>query len=55
VLLRASEGKDSFEFAPDVEGRWRWIVINTDPERTKPDVESEPGRFDVTPLPAQTE
>jgi hypothetical protein len=55
VLLKVPEGKTSFEFTPDAEGRWRWIVINTDTDRTKPDVESEPGHFDVTPVPARTE
>jgi hypothetical protein len=50
VLLKVPDGKTEFEFSPDVEGQWRWIVINTDPDRTKPDVESEPGGFSVTPM-----
>jgi len=50
VLLKVPEGQTSFEFAPDAAGKWRWIVINTDPDRTKPDVESEPGSFAVTPI-----
>jgi len=45
VLLKVPEGRHSFEFTPDAPGMWRWIVINTDPDRTKPDVESEPGYF----------
>jgi hypothetical protein len=48
VLLKVSQGRTSFEFAPDTPGLWRWIVINTDPDRTKPDVESTPGHFQVT-------
>jgi hypothetical protein len=48
VLLKAPQGRTSFEFTPDTAGAWRWIVINTDPDRTKPDLESEPGRFQVT-------
>jgi hypothetical protein len=51
ALLKVPDGRTEFEFTPDVEGQWRWIVINTDPDRTKPDVESEPGSFTVTPLP----
>lgn len=47
VLLKVPEGRTSFEFTPDAQGGWRWIVINTDPDRTKPDVESEPGYFQV--------
>jgi hypothetical protein len=47
VLLKVSQGRRSFEFTPDAPGMWRWIVINTDPDRTKPDVESEPGYFQV--------
>lgn len=47
VLLKVPDGRTSFEFTPDTTGRWRWIVINTDPDRTKPDRESEPGYFDV--------
>jgi len=50
VLLKVPEGRTSFEFTPDVAGKWRWIVINTDSDRTKPDVESEPGSFAVTPI-----
>lgn len=48
VLLKVPEGRTSFEFTPDTVGQWRWLVINTDPDRTKPDVESEPGRFETT-------
>lgn len=51
ILLKVPDGKTEFEFTPDAEGQWRWIVINTDPDRTKPDVESEPGSFTVTPMP----
>ena len=47
VLLKVPIGKNSFEFTPDVAGAWRWMVINTDPDRSKPDVESEPGHFQV--------
>jgi len=47
VLLKVPHGRTSFEFTPDVEGVWRWIVINTDPDRTKPDLESEAGFFQV--------
>lgn len=47
VLLKVPQGRTSFEFTPDVEGIWRWIVINTDPDRTKPDLESEAGYFRV--------
>jgi hypothetical protein len=47
VLLKVPRGETSFEFAPDVTGMWRWIVINTDPDRARPDVESEPGFFHV--------
>jgi len=47
VLLKVPIGKNSFEFTPDTTGLWRWMVINTDPDRTKPDVESEPGLFQV--------
>lgn len=47
VLLKVSRGRTSFEFTPDTEGVWRWIVINTDPDKTKPDIESAPGRFVV--------
>jgi hypothetical protein len=49
VLLKVPEGRTSYEFTPDAVGHWRWLVINTDPDRTKPDVESEPGRFETTP------
>ncbi len=48
VLLKVPQGRSSFEFAPDMQGTWRWIVINTDPDRGKPDVESEPGFFQVS-------
>jgi hypothetical protein len=47
VLLKVPHGRTSFEFTPDVEGVWRWIVINTDPDRTKPDLESDAGFFQV--------
>jgi hypothetical protein len=47
VLLKVPEGRHVFEFTPDMAGTWRWIVINTDPDRGKPDVESEPGFFQV--------
>jgi hypothetical protein len=47
VLLKVPQGRTSFEFAPDAPGMWRWIVINTDPDRAKPDVESSPGHFQV--------
>ena len=47
VLLKVPVGRTSFEFTPDTPGLWRWIVINTDPDRTKPDMESEPGYFQV--------
>ncbi len=47
VLLKVPIGKNSFEFTPDASGVWRWMVINTDPDRSKPDVESEPGHFQV--------
>ncbi len=49
VLLKVPVNKTSFEFTPDVPGPWRWIVINTDPDRAKPDVESKPGHFQVLP------
>jgi hypothetical protein len=49
VLLKVPQGRTSFEFAPDTPGMWRWIVINTDPDRAKPDVESSPGHFQVAP------
>ncbi|MBI4966446.1 MAG: hypothetical protein HY913_24410 [Desulfomonile tiedjei] len=49
VLLKVPQGRTSFEFTPDTAGPWRWLVINTDPDRTKPDVESDPGRFDTIP------
>ncbi len=49
VLLKVPQGRTSFEFAPDAAGMWRWIVINTDPDRAKPDVESSPGHFQVVP------
>jgi hypothetical protein len=47
VLLKVPVGRTSFEFTPDTAGLWRWIIINTDPDRTKPDMESEPGHFQV--------
>ena len=47
VLLKVPLGNTFFEFTPDVPGLWRWIVINTDPDRAKPDVESRPGHFHV--------
>jgi hypothetical protein len=47
VLLKVPQGRESFEFTPDAPGAWRLIVINTDPDRTKPDVESKPGHFQV--------
>lgn len=49
VLLKVPQGRTSFEFAPDAQGLWRWIVINTDPDGARPDVESEPGHFQVLP------
>jgi hypothetical protein len=52
VLLKVPHGRTSFEFTPDTAGVWRWIVINTDPDRTKPDLESEPGQFQVTEVEA---
>jgi len=48
VLLKVPKGRKIFEFTPDVAGAWRWMVINTHPDRTKPDVESSPGYFQVT-------
>jgi hypothetical protein len=51
VLLKVPGGRNSFEFTPDVSGVWRWIVIHTDPDRSKPDAESEPGTFLVTETP----
>ncbi len=47
VLLKVPQGRNTFEFAPDMEGLWRCIVINTDPNRSLPDVESEPIYFEV--------
>lgn len=47
VLLKVPEGRTSFEFTPDTVGKWRWIVINTDRDGTKPDIESQPGFFEV--------
>lgn len=47
ILLKVPLGKNSFEFTPDASGLWRWMVINTDPDRSRPDVESEPGNFQV--------
>jgi hypothetical protein len=51
VLLKVPRDRNSFEFTPDVFGIWRWIVIHTDPDRSKPDAESEPGTFLVTETP----
>ncbi len=48
VLLKVPRGRTSFEFTPDIPGTWRWLVIHTDPDRSKPDAESEPGTFLVT-------
>jgi len=47
VLLRVPRNRNFFEFTPDMEGQWRCIVINTDPDRTQPDLESEPVYFEV--------
>lgn len=47
VLLKVPKGRTTFEFTPDGAGTWRWMVINTHPDRTKPDVESAPGFFQV--------
>ncbi|MDA8406986.1 MAG: hypothetical protein M0T73_09045 [Deltaproteobacteria bacterium] len=47
VLLKVPKGRKVFEFTPDVAGSWRWMVINTHPDRTKPDLESSPGYFQV--------
>ncbi len=47
VLLKVPRGRTTYEFTPDRDGVWRWIVINTDPDPTKPDVESDPGFFQV--------
>ncbi|MGC8604295.1 MAG: hypothetical protein ACP5VS_11480 [Desulfomonilaceae bacterium] len=47
VLLKVPKGRTSYEFTPDVAGAWRWMVINTHPDKTKPDVESAPGYFQV--------
>jgi hypothetical protein len=47
ILLKVPIGKNFFEFTPDATGAWRWMVINTDPDRSKPDVESDPGYFQV--------
>lgn len=47
VLLRVPRNRNSFEFTPDTEGQWRCIVIHTDPDRTQPDLESEPLYFEV--------
>jgi|UniRef100_A0A7C4EWI2 hypothetical protein len=51
VLLKVPQGRNSFEFAPDMEGQWRCIVINTDPNRSLPDLESEPIYFEVVKPP----
>ena len=48
VLLKVPQGRNSFEFTPDIPGTWRWLVIHTDPDRSKPDAESEPSTFSVT-------
>ena len=45
VLLKVPQERYSFEFTPDTPGAWRWIVIHTDPDRSKPDLESDPGTF----------
>jgi hypothetical protein len=47
ALFRVDDKSRSFKFKPDIAGQWRWIVINTDPDRTKPDVESKAGIFQV--------
>lgn len=47
ALLRVPKGRTWYEFSPDSVGVWRWIVINTDPDRGRPDVESEKGYFQV--------
>jgi hypothetical protein len=47
VLLKVPKGRTSFEFTPDTVGQWRWMVINTHPDRTKPDIESALGYFKV--------
>jgi hypothetical protein len=47
VLLKVPKDRHSFEFTPDTAGMWRWLVINTDPDPTKPDLESEKGYFQV--------
>lgn len=47
VLLKVPKGRKSFEFTPDTLGVWRWMVINTHPDKTKPDVESAPANFNV--------
>lgn len=54
VVLKVPHGRTSFEFTPDTPGSWRWIVINTDPDGTKPDEESEPGHFQVLSPPSPT-
>jgi hypothetical protein len=51
VLLKVPRDRNSFEFTPDVSGIWRWIVIHTDPDRSKSDAESDPGTFLVTETP----
>ncbi len=51
VLLKVPRGRTSFEFTPDIPGTWRWLVIHTDPDRSKPDAESEAGTFLVTESP----
>lgn len=47
ILLKVPKGRTSFEFTPDTVGQWRWMVINTHPDRTKPDIESALGYFKV--------
>ena len=47
VLLKVPKDRHSFEFTPDTAGMWRWLVINTDPDPTKPDLESDQGYFQV--------
>lgn len=50
VLLKVPKGRTAFEFTPDAPGMWRWMVINTHPDRTKSDVESAPGYFQVVAM-----
>ena len=51
VLRKVPKGRTSFEFTPDTVGQWRWMVINTHPDRTKPDIESALGFFKVNTAP----